>query len=159
MNTLNKTMQKKISKKKTAVKTSVKKILTKKIPKELTKKELQKAQEKRKQKIKELLVGSILDADNFNIDKAALKDRRYDSIQVYLKNIGQHELISVDEEKKLAKRIEKGDEDAKKKLARANLRLVVSIAKKYATRSPDLTILDLIQEGNIGLYKAINKFD
>ena len=83
----------------------------------------------------------------------------HDSIQMYLKEIGQYDLISAAEEKTLAKRIEKGDEEAKSLLAKANLRLVVSIAKRYATRSQDLTLLDLIQEGNIGLFKAIEKFD
>ena len=83
----------------------------------------------------------------------------YDSIQMYLKEIGQYQLISGGMEKELAKRIEKGDIEAKNLLARANLRLVVSIAKKYANRSPDLTLLDLIQEGNLGLFKAVDKFD
>src|SRR3989344_307759 len=83
----------------------------------------------------------------------------YDSIQMYLKEIGQYPLISAHEEKELAKRIEKGDEEAKNLLARANLRLVVSIAKKYVGRSPDLTLLDLIQEGNLGLFKAVDKFE
>ncbi len=83
----------------------------------------------------------------------------YDSIQMYLKEIGQYPLISAKEEKELAKRIEVGDTEAKNLLARANLRLVVSIAKKYVGRSPDLTLLDLIQEGNLGLFKAVDKFD
>ena len=83
----------------------------------------------------------------------------YDSIQMYLKEIGQYPLISAHEEKELAKRIEKGDEEAKNLLARANLRLVVSIAKKYVGRSADLTLLDLIQEGNLGLFKAVDKFE
>ena len=83
----------------------------------------------------------------------------YDSIQMYLKEIGQYPLISGATEKELAKRIEKGDEEAKNLLARSNLRLVVSIAKKYVGRSPDLTLLDLIQEGNLGLFKAVDKFD
>lgn len=83
----------------------------------------------------------------------------YDSIQMYLKEIGQYQLISGGQEKELAKRIEKGDIEAINLLARANLRLVVSIAKKYANRSPDLTLLDLIQEGNLGLFKAVSKFD
>ena len=100
--------------------------------------------------------------ENYMEDKSTIvldKDKRYDSIQVYLRAIGKHDLIPVEEEIELAKLIEKGDEDAKKKLARANLRLVISIAKKYSTRSPDLTLLDLIQEGNIGLYKAVDKYD
>ncbi len=84
---------------------------------------------------------------------------QYDSIQIYLKEIGQYPLIKASEEKDLAKRIEKGDDEAKNLLAKANLRLVVSIAKKYVGRSPDLTLLDLIQEGNLGLYKAVEKFD
>ena len=83
----------------------------------------------------------------------------YDSIQMYLKEIGQYQLISGGMEKELAKRIEKGDQEAINLLARANLRLVVSIAKKYANRSADLTLLDLIQEGNLGLFKAVSKFD
>lgn len=86
-------------------------------------------------------------------------DSSYDSIQMYLKEIGQYPLIHASEEKELAKRIEKGDMEAKNLLARANLRLVVSIAKKYVGRSPDLTLLDLIQEGNLGLFKAVDKFD
>jgi RNA polymerase primary sigma factor len=87
------------------------------------------------------------------------KDSAYDSIQIYLKEIGQYPLITAANEKELARRIEKGDEEAKNLLARANLRLVVSIAKKYVGRSPDLTLLDLIQEGNLGLFKAVDKFD
>lgn len=86
-------------------------------------------------------------------------DTNYDSIQIYLKEIGQYPLIHAAEEKELAKRIEAGDDEAKNLLARANLRLVVSIAKKYVGRSPDLTLLDLIQEGNLGLFKAVDKFD
>jgi RNA polymerase primary sigma factor len=83
----------------------------------------------------------------------------YDSIQMYLKEIGQYSLIHASEERELAKRIEAGDTEARTLLARANLRLVVSIAKKYVGRSADLTLLDLIQEGNIGLFKAVEKFD
>ncbi|KKR30672.1 MAG: RNA polymerase sigma factor, partial [Parcubacteria group bacterium GW2011_GWC1_39_8] len=86
-------------------------------------------------------------------------DSSYDSIQMYLREIGQYSLIAGAMEKELAKRIEAGDLDAKNLLMKANLRLVVSIAKKYANRSPDLTLLDLIQEGNLGLHKAVEKFD
>ncbi|MBX4210414.1 sigma-70 family RNA polymerase sigma factor [Candidatus Parcubacteria bacterium] len=86
-------------------------------------------------------------------------DSSYDSIQMYLKEIGQYPLISGNMEKELAKRIQAGDDEAKGLLAKANLRLVVSIAKKYVGRSPDLTLLDLIQEGNIGLFRAVDKFD
>jgi RNA polymerase primary sigma factor len=86
-------------------------------------------------------------------------DSSYDSIQMYLREIGQYPLLSAHEERVLAKRIVDGDEEARNLLARANLRLVVSIAKKYVGRSPDLTLLDLIQEGNLGLFKAVDKFD
>ncbi len=82
-----------------------------------------------------------------------------DSIQSYLKEIATEPLLSSEEEVKLAKRIEKNDEDAKRKMIKANLRLVVSIAKKYIGRSPKLTFLDLIQEGNLGLFRAVEKFD
>src|SRR3989344_8118830 len=84
---------------------------------------------------------------------------KIDPIQMYLKEIGKSSFLSAREEKELAKRIEKGEEDAKDKLALANLRLVVSIAKKYVNRSTNLTLLDLIQEGNLGLFKAVEKFD
>lgn len=86
-------------------------------------------------------------------------DSGYDSIQMYLREIGQYPLLNAHEERVLAKRIDDGDEEARNLLARANLRLVVSIAKKYVGRSPDLTLLDLIQEGNLGLFKAVDKFD
>lgn len=82
-----------------------------------------------------------------------------DSIQIYLREIGQYPLIKASQEKELAKRIEAGDDEAKNLLAKANLRLVVSIAKKYVGRSSDLSLLDLIQEGNLGLFKAVEKFD
>ena len=86
-------------------------------------------------------------------------DSGYDSIQMYLREIGQYPLLNAHEERVLAKRIVDGDDEARNLLARANLRLVVSIAKKYVGRSPDLTLLDLIQEGNLGLFKAVDKFD
>mgnify|MGYP001577210987 CR=1 FL=1 len=84
---------------------------------------------------------------------------KIDPIQMYLKEIGKTRFLTAKEEKELAKRIEHGNEEAKNKLALANLRLVVSIAKKYVGRSPNLTMLDLIQEGNLGLFKAVKKFD
>lgn len=82
-----------------------------------------------------------------------------DSVQMYLKEIGRIPFVTAEQERELAKRIEKGDIEAKKQLARANLRLVVSIAKRYVGRSPNLTLLDLIQEGNLGLFRAVEKFD
>jgi len=82
-----------------------------------------------------------------------------DSIQIYLREIGKYPSLTAEEEKELAKKIEKGDVEAKKKLAQSNLKLVVSIAKKYIGRSPNLTLLDLIQEGNLGLFRAVEKFD
>ncbi len=92
-------------------------------------------------------------------DKKTSDRRKTDPIQMYLKEIGKVSFLTAKEEKELAKRIEKGDEQARRKMALANLRLVVSIAKKYIGRSPNLTLLDLIQEGNIGLFKAVEKFD
>ena len=80
-----------------------------------------------------------------------------DHVRMYLKEIGKVALLSGDEEFELAKRIENGDEEAKRRLAEANLRLVVSIAKKYVGRG--MLFLDLIQEGNLGLLKAVEKFD
>ena len=82
-----------------------------------------------------------------------------DAVQMYLKEIGKTPLLDSREEKDLAKRNEGGDEVARQKLIQANLRLVVSIAKRYVNRSPHLSILDLIQEGNIGLSRAVDKFD
>ncbi|MEK7641678.1 MAG: sigma-70 family RNA polymerase sigma factor [Patescibacteria group bacterium] len=109
--------------------------------------------------------GGLLEIEELNPKKAAThysrtgSDSAYDSIQMYLKEIGQYPLITASDEKDLARRIQAGDEEAKNLLAKANLRLVVSIAKKYVGRSPDLTLLDLIQEGNLGLFRAVDKFD
>lgn len=80
-----------------------------------------------------------------------------DPVRMYLKEIGRVDLLSADEEVSLAKRIEAGDDEAKQELAEANLRLVVSIAKRYVGRG--MSFLDLIQEGNMGLMKAVEKFD
>jgi len=85
--------------------------------------------------------------------------KKADPIQMYLKEIGKVPFLTAKQEKQLSRRIEKDDKQAEKKLALANLRLVVSIAKKYVGRSPNLTLLDLIQEGNLGLFKAVKKFD
>ena len=103
--------------------------------------------------------GDLLGLADLEDDYVATKKKKHDSVQMYLKEIGKHDLIDAAREIELAKLIEKGDLGAKKDLAQANLRLVVSIAKKYVGRSPDLTLLDLIQEGNIGLFKAVDKFE
>ncbi len=93
-------------------------------------------------------INENLEDDNISVD---------DHIRMYLKEIGKIHLISADEEIRLAKLIENGDEEAKKKLTESNLRLVVSIAKRYLGRG--MNLLDLIQEGNLGLIKAVEKFD
>ena len=80
-----------------------------------------------------------------------------DPVRMYLKEIGKVPLLTAEEEVELAKRMAEGDEEAKKRLAEANLRLVVSIAKRYVGRG--MLFLDLIQEGNLGLIKAVEKFD
>ncbi|WP_270172265.1 RNA polymerase sigma factor RpoD [Paenibacillus sp. SYP-B4298] len=98
--------------------------------------------------------------DDFNFDDdLALPPgiKINDPVRMYLKEIGRVPLLSADDEIELAKRIEKGDADAKRRLAEANLRLVVSIAKRYVGRG--MLFLDLIQEGNMGLIKAVEKFD
>lgn len=89
--------------------------------------------------------------------KRALSVKTSDPVRMYLKEIGRVKLLTADQEIALAKRIEAGDEEAKQELAEANLRLVVSIAKRYVGRG--MTLLDLIQEGNMGLMKAVEKFD
>ncbi|MCR5487401.1 MAG: RNA polymerase sigma factor RpoD [Lachnospiraceae bacterium] len=97
-----------------------------------------------------------IDVENIDLsvpDSVSIED----PVRMYLKEIGKVPLLSAEEEKALAKRMELGDEEAKKKLAEANLRLVVSIAKRYVGRG--MLFLDLIQEGNLGLIKAVEKFD
>jgi len=88
-----------------------------------------------------------------------IEDSSSDLVQMYLREIGRVPLLKSEEEIKLAKANEKGDLASKQKLTEANLRLVVSIAKKYVGRSHNLSLLDLIQEGNIGLFRAVEKFD
>ena len=107
-------------------------------------------------------VREYLDMEKSEEEKGRLlveSDAPLDPVQMYLKEIGKISFVTAEQERELAKRIEKGDEEAKKRLARANLRLVVSIAKRYVGRSPNLTLLDLIQEGNLGLFRAVEKFD
>ena len=114
---------------------------------EVIKTEIEKEAEKREKKP---------DAMDIPLD---LDDVSSDSVQMYLREIGRVPLLKGEEEVSLAKRIEKEDLMAKQKLTEANLRLVVSIAKKYVGRSANLSLLDLIQEGNIGLFRAVEKFD
>lgn len=96
--------------------------------------------------------------DNIEEDLAVVEGADItDPVRQYLKTIGQVRLLTMEEEQKIAKRISEGDPEAKKELIEANLRLVVSIAKKYVGRG--LPLLDLIQEGNIGLMKAVDKFE
>lgn len=107
----------------------------------------------------------IFDSDEVTDDEIARKDLYFsasgtasdDSVQLYLKEISKYPLLTTEEEVALAKRIEEGDETAKQLLAESNLRLVVSIAKRYLGRG--LSFQDLIQEGNLGLIKAVDKFD
>lgn len=96
----------------------------------------------------------ILEAEDLSAMANAMAD---DPVKQYLKEIGNYPLLSLNEEIELAKKIEAGDENAKRMLAESNLRLVVSIAKRYVGRG--LSFLDLIQEGNLGLIKAVDKFD
>jgi RNA polymerase primary sigma factor len=109
-----------------------------------------KTKKEEKQEIKKAL--DIEEANNLKIVST-------DSVQMYLKEIGKVPLLKGPEEVDLAKKIEKGDVGARKKLVESNLRLVVSIAKKYIGRSPNLGLLDLIQEGNIGLFRAVEKYE
>lgn len=82
-----------------------------------------------------------------------------DTLKMYLKSIRQYPLLTVEEEQKIAKNIANGDEAARKRMVEANLRLVVSIAKNYVGRASNMTLMDLIQEGNVGLMRATEKFD
>ncbi|MDK2794445.1 MAG: polymerase primary sigma factor, partial [Caldanaerobacter sp.] len=97
--------------------------------------------------------------EDLNLDDLSLPEGVSidDPVRMYLKEIGKIPLLTPEEEIELAKRIEQGDEEAKKRLIEANLRLVVSIAKRYVGRG--MLFLDLIQEGNLGLLKAVEKFD
>ncbi|PIR04913.1 MAG: RNA polymerase sigma factor RpoD [Candidatus Liptonbacteria bacterium CG11_big_fil_rev_8_21_14_0_20_35_14] len=119
-----------------------------------------------KENIKVIEPAQLIDVgEDAEISKKELELATYiesdlpDAVQVYLKEIGKTPLLTFAEEKELAKRAEGDDEDARHRLIKANLRLVVSIAKRYVNRSPSLSILDLIQEGNIGLSRAVDKFD
>lgn len=120
-------------------------------------------------KVYDYLESQGIDVSNIELEEENPEDKELDltiaensiniddHVRMYLKEIGKVALLSGDEEIELAKRIENGDEEAKRRLAEANLRLVVSIAKKYVGRG--MLFLDLIQEGNLGLLKAVEKFD
>ena len=110
------------------------------------------------QKFKEKKAGVTAKTVTNKKDMTDLTKLSSDSIQMYLKEIGKVSLLSGEEEVELAKRKEKGDKEAERKLIEANLRLVVSIAKKF-TGAKGLSLLDLIQEGNIGLFRAVEKFE
>jgi RNA polymerase primary sigma factor len=97
------------------------------------------------------------DAEPAPVDDTALASATTDTLQLFLNEIGRHRLLTPDEEIELSKRIERGDLAAKDRMINANLRLVVSIAKKY--QGSELTLLDLIQEGILGLIRAVEKFD
>lgn len=113
------------------------------------------------------VVFNALQAENIKVEDTAEEDDISidnlidssvdDSVKIYLKDIGRVPLLTADQEIELAKRMEEGDEEAKHVLSEANLRLVVSIAKRYVGRG--MQFLDLIQEGNLGLMKAVEKFD
>lgn len=106
----------------------------------------------------DIIISDEDDVDVENIDLSVPEGVSIeDPVRMYLKEIGKVNLLTADEEIELAQRMEEGDEDAKKRLAEANLRLVVSIAKRYVGRG--MLFLDLIQEGNLGLIKAVEKFD
>lgn len=111
-------------------------------------------QQKKQQEFLSSIQGEQPDAEDGVFDLANISQ---DSIQMYLREIGKIPLLSADEEIQLAKRKEQGDKAAERKMIEANLRLVVSIAKKFVGKQ--LTLLDLIQEGNIGLFRAVKKFD
>ena len=103
------------------------------------------------------IVNNTVDLKSESFDKLISDVNIDDPVKVYLKDIGRVPLLSVDEEVDLAKKMSEGDENAKRKLSEANLRLVVNIAKRYTGRG--MLFLDLIQEGNLGLMKAVEKFD
>ena len=115
----------------------------------------------------DLMLGDDMDIDGLDDEEEVELDKIdlsvpegvsiEDPVRMYLKEIGKVPLLSAEEEIELAKKMEQGDENAKKRLAEANLRLVVSIAKRYVGRG--MLFLDLIQEGNLGLIKAVEKFD
>jgi len=115
--------------------------------------------------IKIIEVGNLIELPGDEITQKELAEATIisaelpDNVQIYLKEIGKTPLLNFISEKEIAKKVIQGDEEARQKLIKSNLRLVVSIAKRYVHRSPQLSILDLIQEGNLGLFRAVQKFD
>ena len=131
---------------------------------EVTTEELEKAYDKFESEKVELVEDMEKELEEIEVTKEELEDLSVpeginidDHVKMYLKEIGKVDLLTAEEEMDLAKRMSEGDEEAKKKLAEANLRLVVSIAKRYVGRG--MLFLDLIQEGNLGLIRAVDKFD
>ncbi|MCH5212138.1 MAG: RNA polymerase sigma factor RpoD [Oscillospiraceae bacterium] len=131
---------------------------------EVTTEELEKAYDKFESEKIELVEDMEKELEEIEVTKEELEDLSVpeginidDHVKMYLKEIGKVDLLTAEEEMDLAKRMSEGDELAKKKLAEANLRLVVSIAKRYVGRG--MLFLDLIQEGNLGLIRAVDKFD
>ncbi len=131
---------------------------------EVTPEELEKAYDRFESEKIELVEDMDKELEEIEVSKEELEDLSVpeginidDHVKMYLKEIGKVNLLTAEEETNLAKRMSNGDEEAKKKLAEANLRLVVSIAKRYVGRG--MLFLDLIQEGNLGLIRAVDKFD
>ena len=131
---------------------------------EVTPEEMEKLYETLEQEKIEVIEDMDKELEDIEVSKEELEDLSVpeginidDHVKMYLKEIGKVDLLSADEETELAMRMSQGDEEAKKKLAEANLRLVVSIAKRYVGRG--MMFLDLIQEGNLGLIRAVDKFD
>ena len=131
---------------------------------EVTAEEMEKTYDRFESEKIELVEDMEKELEEIEISKEELEDLSVpeginidDHVKMYLKEIGKVDLLSAEEETELARRMSEGDEDAKKKLAEANLRLVVSIAKRYVGRG--MLFLDLIQEGNLGLIRAVDKFD
>lgn len=131
---------------------------------EISTEEMEKTYDRFESKKIELIEDMDKELEEIEISKEELEDLSVpegisidDHVKMYLKEIGKVDLLSADEETELARRMAEGDEEAKKKLAEANLRLVVSIAKRYVGRG--MLFLDLIQEGNLGLIRAVDKFD
>lgn len=131
---------------------------------EVTMEEMEKTYDRFESEKIELVEDMEKELEEIEVSKEELEDLSVpeginidDHVKMYLKEIGKVDLLSAEEETELARRMAEGDEEAKKKLAEANLRLVVSIAKRYVGRG--MLFLDLIQEGNLGLIRAVDKFD